>query len=153
MSREFSGEVDTAIEDAMSLITEQTGAPTPRTYYREVGFPGNNYEITFEANDAEIYVLLDLLDRVTDQPMPAGSFVPTARLLSTLIRRVPTDAAIDWLTYDGMISPPDSTLTDDSTTTETAATDDSTTTETAATDDTTTDDTTTDDSTTTETTE
>ena len=121
----------------MSLITEQTGAPTPRTYYREVGFPGNNYEITFEANDAEIYVLLDLLDRVTDQPMPAGSFVPTARLLSTLIRRVPTDAAIDWLTYDGMISPPDSTLTDDSTTTETAATDD----------------TTTDDSTTTETTE
>jgi len=77
MSWEFSGEVDTAIEDAMSLITEQTGAPTPRTYYREVGFPGNNYEITFEANDAEIYVLLDLqIASPTSRCQPGASCQP-----------------------------------------------------------------------------
>lgn len=108
--REFSDEIEAAIDDAMGHITDETGAKSPLTYYQQIGFPGHNYEITFEANDAEIYVLLDLLDRVTDEPMAAGSFVPTARLLSKLLRSVPTDAAVDWLTYDGTVSPPSSTM-------------------------------------------
>lgn len=96
----YRHELGAAQADAMADVEDDHGIETEAALYEKVGFTGEKTTIEIEAYDAELYVFLDLLDRRTDQPQPATSFVPQARLLDALMESIPTPLVAEWLARD-----------------------------------------------------
>lgn len=89
--------VDGATKDALETLADEKDIVGRKHLYQSHGFDGEPVTVEVELYGAELFAVMDMLDRVTDQAMPAHQFVPAASALSALIRASPTGAWAEWL--------------------------------------------------------
>lgn len=98
--RAYRADLDAARTEALEYLENKHDLDSDRHLYRAAGFAGDDVQITITLPDAELYVLLDLLDQLTDEPQAAQAFIPQAGALDALMVATPTEHVVDWLTAD-----------------------------------------------------
>ena len=96
----YRHDLGAAHADAMEALTDERGIENERELYRAAGFDGQRHTIELDVFDAEMYALLDLLDRLTDRPQPASNYVTIARLTDAVVDATPPGLIADWLERD-----------------------------------------------------
>jgi hypothetical protein len=92
----YQRELYAAKRTALGHLEDEIDVSNAKELYEFGGFDATPVRLELELYDAEVYVLLDLLDRLTDSEQIASSFVPQARLLTRLLEATPTSEITAW---------------------------------------------------------
>lgn len=95
--QEYRENLTNAREEAIDYLDEQVDIETDWGLYAEAGHQGETHQVELELYGAEIYVLVDLLDRLTNEPQDPGTFVAQTGALDEIVAKAPTEQILTWL--------------------------------------------------------